>query len=97
MFAHFSYALPLPFPPPRIYRRRRLWLNAHLSLFAGRKVHANAQCNLGVCLYYGQGVAKDEAAAAAWLTQSANQGHAKAQCNLGVCYKKVRRRRRRWW
>ena len=41
--------------------------------------HANSQCNIGVCLYYGQGVEKDEEGAAFWFRQSAEQGHAKAQ------------------
>jgi len=52
--------------------------------------HANAQCNLGVCLYYGQGITMDEVEAASWFARSAAQGHAKAQCNLGVCFKKGR-------
>jgi hypothetical protein len=52
--------------------------------------HANAQCNLGVCLYYGQGVVMNETEAAIWFARSSLQGHAKAQCNLGVCYKKGR-------
>ena len=41
--------------------------------------HANAQCNLGVCLYYGQGIDKNEEEAPLWFMKSAEQGHAKAQ------------------
>jgi TPR repeat protein len=35
---------------------------------------------------YGQGVAQDDALAAAWYRKAADQGNAKAQHNLGVLY-----------
>ena len=44
----------------------------------------HAQFDLGVALAQGQGVAKDEAAAAAWYRKAAVQGHAGAQSNLGA-------------
>ncbi len=48
--------------------------------------HAKAQCNLGYCYYYGQGVSQDYSKAVEWYTKAANQKYAGAQNNLGVCY-----------
>ena len=44
----------------------------------------HAQFNLGGLFEQGRGVAKDEAAAAAWYRKAAVQGHASAQHNLGL-------------
>ena len=50
--------------------------------------NANAQYNLGVCYYNGQGVCKDEKESVKWYNKAAEQGLAAAQCNLGWCYEK---------
>lgn len=57
---------------------------------AAEQGHAEAQCSLGICYYYGAGVEKDSQEAATWYRRAAEQGHASAQCNLGVCYKNGR-------
>ena len=48
--------------------------------------NAEAQTNLGVLHYQGQGVARDRVEAAKWYLKAASQGHAQAQTNLGVMY-----------
>ena len=61
------------------------------NIFSLRKAaeqgYATAQCNLGYCYQYGQGVDKDETEAVKWYRKAAEQGYATAQCNLGYCYK----------
>lgn len=47
---------------------------------------AEAQCELGNCYYFGQGVNKSYEEAAKWYRKSAEQGYAKAQYKLGHCY-----------
>ena len=47
---------------------------------------ATAQCNLGLCYYYGNGVSRDLYAAADWFRKAADQGNAHGQKWLGVCY-----------
>ena len=49
---------------------------------------AEAQYNLGVCYYNGEGVAKDEVEAVKWFRKAAEQNYARAQYNLGVCYER---------
>ena len=46
----------------------------------------NAQYNLGICYYKGQGVKQDFGEAVKWLKKAAEQGIVFAQYNLGVCY-----------
>ncbi len=48
--------------------------------------HANAQYNLGLKYYNGQGVNKDYAEAVKWYRKAAEQGHAVAQSDLGFMY-----------
>lgn len=48
---------------------------------------AAAQCNLGLCYYNGNGVAKDLTEAVKWFRKAAEQGYAVAQYNLGECYR----------
>ena len=48
--------------------------------------NADAQYNLGVMYRTGDGVSKDNKAAAKWYTRAAEQGHASAQYNLGTMY-----------
>jgi len=48
--------------------------------------NAPAQFSLGLCYYWGSGVAQDYAEAAKWYRKAAEQGNAGAQYNLGVCY-----------
>ena len=47
---------------------------------------ADAQYNLGLMYYNGQGVRQDYAEAVKWYRQAAEQGNAKAQYNLGAMY-----------
>lgn len=47
---------------------------------------AEAQFELGVRYYYGDGVPEDEEEAAKWTRLAAEQGHAGAQNNLGLMY-----------
>ena len=47
---------------------------------------AEAQFELGVMYYYGDGVPEDEEEAAKWTRLAAEQGHAGAQNNLGLMY-----------
>ena len=42
--------------------------------------------NYGRCLFYGEGVEKDQAFAAAWYRSAAEQGELSAMYNLGLCY-----------
>ena len=46
----------------------------------------NAQYNLGVCYYSGQGVPQDFEEAAKWFRMAADQEFPAAQYNLGLCY-----------
>ena len=43
---------------------------------------AEAQFNLGVCYYFGEGVAKNKATAIRWWKKAAAQGNSDAQDNL---------------
>ena len=54
-------------------------------LFAEQGV-AEAQFNLGLMYYNGQGVRQDYAEAVRWYRQAAEQGNAEAQNNLGTMY-----------
>lgn len=46
----------------------------------------NAQCRLGICYYYGQGIEQDYTKAVYWFKKTAEQGNALAQCYLGSCF-----------
>ena len=50
---------------------------------AAEKNHPAAQCNYGVCLESGRGVAKDEVAAAEWYRKASDQNDPFASYNLG--------------
>lgn len=47
-----------------------------------------AQCNLGICYKYGNGVEKNFEEAVKWYTKAANQEYAQAQYNLALSYDK---------
>jgi TPR repeat protein len=47
---------------------------------------AEAQYNLGMMYYEGEGVPEDYAAAVKWYRLAADQGHTSAQSNLGMMY-----------
>ena len=47
---------------------------------------ADAQFNLGLMYYTGEGVEHDDEVAFRWFDSAAAQGHAKAQFNLGALY-----------
>jgi TPR repeat protein len=67
--------------PPRSKDSVR-WL-----LLAAAQNHAQAQYNLGIHYFAGEGVAKrDVVKAVEWLSKAAELNHADAQYNLGVCY-----------
>jgi uncharacterized protein len=50
--------------------------------------NAEAQNNLGLMYYRGQGIPQDRAEAASWFRMAAEKGHARAQYNLGLTYHK---------
>ena len=54
---------------------------------AAEQGHANAQCSLGNCYDFGQGVTKDLNEAAKWYRKAAEQGLARAQFCIGLSYK----------
>ena len=53
---------------------------------AAEQGDAEAQCKLGNCYYYGNGVDEDETEAIKWYRKAAEQGNEEAQNNLGNCY-----------
>ena len=53
---------------------------------AAEQGNIDAQNNLALCYYKGEGVAKDYQKAVQWYTKAAEQGNAKAQLHLGECY-----------
>lgn len=57
-----------------------------LYRLAAEQGYANAQFNLGVLYYSGQGVPQDYPEAARLYRLAAEQGNANAQINLGVLY-----------
>ena len=67
----------------RVHGRPVSWIKK-----AAEKRYRNWQCNLGCCLFYGNGVEKDIVAANQWYEKSAEQGCDKAQFNLGLSYYK---------
>ena len=63
------------------YAKAVYWLRK-----AAEQGYDEAQHNLGVCYYNGEGVAKDYTESAKWFRKAAEQTYAPAQNNLGVCY-----------
>lgn len=53
---------------------------------AAEQGHADAQCYLGVCYYWGRGVEQNYTEAVRWYRKAAEQGDADAQYDLGRCY-----------
>jgi TPR repeat protein len=53
---------------------------------AAEQNYAEAQYNLGLGYYKGEGVAKDQAEAVKWYRKAGEQNYAEAQYNLGICY-----------
>src|SRR5262245_36802817 len=51
-----------------------------------QKGDVQAQFNLGLWYYFGEGVPKDYTEAVNWFRKAAEQGSAVAQFNLAVCY-----------
>ena len=49
---------------------------------------AEAQYNLGICLFYGNGCEKNPEEAVKWFRMAAEQEHADAQFSLGTCLDK---------
>ena len=58
----------------------------HEILIKAEQGDAEAQYNLGVSYYNGEGVAQDYAEAVKWWRKAAEQGYADAQYNLGLSY-----------
>jgi len=50
------------------------------------KGNADAQCHLGDCYHFGEGVAADDVEAVKWWRKAAEQNLAHAQANLGISY-----------
>jgi len=59
---------------------------ARLWRIAMERGHAEAEYELGMCYFHGNGVEKNEVEAVKWWHKSAEQGYAEAQCRLGNCY-----------
>jgi len=55
-------------------------------MFFAEKGSPDAQYNIGLMYFYGQGVRQDYAQAAKWYLVSAQQGDAYAQNNIGMMY-----------
>jgi DNA repair exonuclease SbcCD ATPase subunit len=53
---------------------------------AADQEYAEAQHNLGVCLFYGRGGTKDQAQAAAMFAKAAEKDHPESTHMLGVCF-----------
>lgn len=54
---------------------------------AATQGNIRAQCELGRCYHYGDGVAKSPSEAKKWLRKAAEQGLKEAQNLLGMCYR----------
>ena len=50
--------------------------------------YADAQFNLGLAYYRGEGVSQDYTQAVSWWCKAAEKGYADAQSHLGLCYYK---------
>ena len=72
----------------RVLRYNRVLSNQAVELFkkSADQGYANAQSNLALMYYNGEGVQKDYKQAVEWFKKSANQGNADAQFNLGNMY-----------
>ena len=53
---------------------------------AAEKDDAEAQFNLGLCYFKGEGTTQDYSEAVKWYRKAAEQDYAEAQFNLGFCY-----------
>ncbi len=56
---------------------------------AAEQGNAKAQCRLGWCYYYGDGVYKDRAEAMKWYRQAAEQGDPMAKWKLELLQKRA--------
>lgn len=45
-----------------------------------------AQCDLGLCYFYGYGIEQNYHEAFRWCREAAGQGYSRGQLNLGICY-----------
>ena len=52
----------------------------------GEQRYADAQFNLGLMHYNGEGVSRNDSEAVKWFLQAVEQGHTEAQFNLGLIY-----------
>ena len=68
------------------YDRKDYVTAAKLMRLSADQGYANAQNNLGVLYFKGQGVTQDYKEAVKWYRLSADQGNATAQSNLGAMY-----------
>ena len=68
------------------YNRKDYVTAAKLMRLSADQGYANAQNNLGVLYFKGQGVTQDYKEAVKWYRLSADQGNALAQGNLGLMY-----------
>ena len=51
-----------------------------------QKGNPDAQCDLGICYYFGFGIEQNYSEAVHWYRKAAEQGNASAQFSLGNCY-----------
>jgi TPR repeat protein len=78
-FGHLLTAIPVPAGPGGPFALVP-------SRAAAEQGNADAQANLAIMYYLGNGIPKDEAEAARWFRRAAEQGLALAQANLGIMY-----------
>ena len=69
-----------------LFNRKEYALAVEWYTKAAEKGYAEAQCNLGICYYNGDGVKQSYEKAVHWYAKAAEQGYARAQCYLGECY-----------
>lgn len=71
----------------RAYGEGNFAIAVRMYELSARDGYARAQNALGVCYENGEGVPRDEAAAAFWYGQAAQGGYDMALLNLGDCYR----------
>lgn len=83
-----SNAIPITFPTDETHFPIDNTTNEEVKHWQklAAKGNKNAQYNLGVSYYFGEGVAKDDIQAFKWFEKSAKQNVSLAQLSLGIMY-----------
>ncbi len=69
------------------YYDKEKYENAVLYLGISAKLgNLDAQSQLAICFYYGEGIEQDYKKAVFWLEKAASRGNARAMRNLAICY-----------